>query len=391
MDEQTLRAWRWHRQGLDGALRGAEPAAVLEATGWIRTVGGAAPYLGLHARAGSTRAEVDAHAAAVRICELPSARGCTYLLPAAHFATGLRLGQGHSDEAAIRTATKYLGVTHDELSRLEAGVIEALASGPMDPRALSAALGGLVRNLGAEGKKRGQTTTLPLALGRLQSHGRIRRVPVDGRLDGQRYAYTLWTPSPLDHDPGDVAATVAALFFRWIGPATLAQFAEFAGLGVRDSRAAAERVGLQSDGELHALPGDFDRLEAYRPPAGPVYNLVSNLDGLCLFRREVGSLIPAAYRDRPLWSERGTVAGGALADLAHQAILDRGALAGVWDYDPGEGRVVWATFEPPTPALRAEVERVQAWIAADLGDVRSFSLDSPASRAPRLAAIRGMR
>ena len=371
-------------------MQRATAAEVLEQTGWIRTVGGAAPYLGLHARAGLSRQAIDRDVAEVKICELPSTRGCTYLLPAAHFATGLKLGQGRSDEAAVRTAKKFLGVTDDELSRLEAAVVTALENGPQGPRALSAALGGVVRNLGAEGKKRGQTTTLPLALGRLQSHGQIRRVPLDGRLDGQRYAYTRWQPSPLAEDPGDVAASMVKWFFRWIGPATLAQFAEFSGLGVRESRAAVEAVGLEQGGDQLALPGDFARVEAYRPPVKPVYNLLSNLDGLCLFRRDIGSLFSDAHRDRPLWTERGAVAGSALADLSHQVIVDRGTLVGVWDYDPAEGRVVWATFDPPTAALREEVERVQAWIAGDLGDVRSFSLDSPASRAPRLGAIRGM-
>lgn len=45
------------------------------------------------------------------------------------------------------------------------------------------------RNLGEAGKKKGVITTLPVALGILQAHGEIRRVPVNGRLDQQRYGY----------------------------------------------------------------------------------------------------------------------------------------------------------------------------------------------------------
>ena len=41
------------------------------------------------------------------------------------------------------------------------------------------------------------TTTLPLALGKLQAMGEIRRVPVNGRLDQQRYKYSAWRPNPL--------------------------------------------------------------------------------------------------------------------------------------------------------------------------------------------------
>ena len=84
------------------------------------------------------------------------------------------------------------------------------------------------------------------------------------------------------------------------------------------------------------------------------------------------------------------VAGGALMDLSNQAIVDRGRIVGVWDYDVLASELVWATFGPPDAAVQAEAARVEAWIRAELGDVRSFSLDSPESRVPRLAAIRGM-
>ena len=54
MNEAKLRAWWWHRQGLDGSLRGASPAAVLERSGWTRSIGGVGPYLPLFARAGTS-------------------------------------------------------------------------------------------------------------------------------------------------------------------------------------------------------------------------------------------------------------------------------------------------------------------------------------------------
>jgi hypothetical protein len=43
---------------------------------------------------------------------------------------------------------------------------------------------------------------------------------------------------------------------------------------------------------------------------------------------------------------------------------------------------------PPDKALRETIERTRAYIRDDLGDARSFSLDSPKSRAPRIAALR---
>ena len=88
-----LGAFRWRRQGLDGSLTKASAAEVLEKTGWMRSVGGAGPYLGLFARAGVRREQADQDAAALRIHELPAARGCTYLVPASDFALALRAGQ----------------------------------------------------------------------------------------------------------------------------------------------------------------------------------------------------------------------------------------------------------------------------------------------------------
>jgi hypothetical protein len=55
MKPEVIRAWWWHRQGLDGRLDGAAPADVLHQTGWARSVGGANPYLTLFARAGTSR------------------------------------------------------------------------------------------------------------------------------------------------------------------------------------------------------------------------------------------------------------------------------------------------------------------------------------------------
>ena len=92
MDETRLRAWWSHRQGLDGSLAGASPTEVLDRAGWARSVGGAGPYLTLFARAGTGRDEADRALAERQIHELPSARGCTYVLPASDFALGLAVG-----------------------------------------------------------------------------------------------------------------------------------------------------------------------------------------------------------------------------------------------------------------------------------------------------------
>ena len=226
-----LSTWWWRRQGLDGSAMGFSAAEVLSKSGWARSVGGVGPYLSLNARAGLTRPGIDQAVANLLLHELPSARGCTYVVPAADFALALECarGSGHSEMA---TAQK-LGVTTREVEQLEAAVQQALKGGPLDPAALTDACGSKARQLGEAGKKKGLNSTLPVALGRLQTEGVIRRVPVNGRLDNQRYRYTLWN-LPLPARPAEEAfVELARKYFQWTGPATLAEFQWFSGLGVK--------------------------------------------------------------------------------------------------------------------------------------------------------------
>jgi Winged helix DNA-binding domain len=393
VDEAKLRAWWFHRQGLDGGLAGVSPAGVLERTGWARSMGGSGPYLGFHGRGGAGREAIDAAVAALEIHELPSARGCTYVVPASDFALALALSQGFGQEADMRVARK-LGVTDAEVDALCTAVMDALGQAPLAPDELRAATGGAARGLGEEGKKKGLATTLPLALGRLQSAGEIRRVPVNGRLDQQRYRYTLWRPNPLAGfrlAAGECNVELARRFFSWIGPASLAELQGFAGLGVKAARAAVEPlrlVPLAADDQRLLLPDQRRELEAFTAPPTPRYALVSNLDGVLLLRRDVGSLLAPADATRSAAGEKGPEAVASLEYLPNHAILDRGRLIGFWEYDPGPAEIVWTCFIRPDAALRQQVRAVERFLRDDLGDMRAFSLDSPKSRQPRLEQLR---
>ncbi|MCI0617619.1 hypothetical protein L0244_31985 [bacterium] len=52
MDATHLRAWWFHKQGLDGSLNGSSPQEVLKKTGWSRSVGGSNTYQTSFARNG---------------------------------------------------------------------------------------------------------------------------------------------------------------------------------------------------------------------------------------------------------------------------------------------------------------------------------------------------
>lgn len=396
MDPVTLRAWWSHRQGLDGSLAGASPADVLSRSGWARSVGGVGPYLTLFARSGTSRAEADRAVAALEIHELPAARGCTYVVPASDFALALAVSEAFGD-GDMKQALK-LGVTEREVEALCDAVLAAVSAGPLAPDDIRAATGSASRSLGAAGKKKGLTTTLPLALGRLQGRGAIRRVPLNGRLDQQRYAYARWTPNP--RRAGALAAReanteLARRFFGWVGPATLDEWQWYSGLGVRSARDAVQPLELEAaetGSDRLLLPDDVAAFRQFRAPAKPQYALVSSLDSISATRRDIRTLADEADLARIVVADAKALPLGGRSDLPSHAILDRGRLIGLWEYDPDAQQIVWATFGiAADTALRDVVRRTEAFVRDELGDARSFSLDAPKSRQPRLAALRQMR
>ncbi len=375
MDQVKLRAWWSHRQGLDGRLAGKSPAKVLEETGWMRSVGGSAPYLGLFARCGARREAVDRDVAKLEIHELPSARGCTYVLPKRDFAVGLKAGEPFTGNDM--NVARKLGVTDAEIAKLSKAVCEALKAGAMDPEGVRAATGSASRSLGEAGKKKGVSTTMPLALGALQSQGAIRRVPVNGRLDQQRYKYTLWNFKTAG---GDVQTDLARLYFSWTGPASIAEYQTFSAQSGKAARAAVEPLKLQPfDGDRLILAEHLEELKSFKVPKDPQYTLVGSIDGIVLLRG-VDDHLDAADRKHKL--------SAGLKELEHHAIMDRGRVVGLWLYDPEKQEIAWTSFIKPNADLKAAVARTAEYIATDLGDARSFSLDSPKSRAPRIAALR---
>ncbi|HRK23138.1 MAG TPA: crosslink repair DNA glycosylase YcaQ family protein, partial [Fimbriimonadaceae bacterium] len=144
--------------------------------GWARSVGGANPYLSLFARAGIGREQADRAAANLEIHELPSVRGCTYVVPSEDFAVALRLARGEGDPQDVATAKRHLGVTEAELFKLQEKVLQTLGHDPLDPKEIKDRVGDAVRSLGDEGKKRGMQTTLPRAREFLQTAGLNGRV-----------------------------------------------------------------------------------------------------------------------------------------------------------------------------------------------------------------------
>ncbi len=397
MDARKLAVYWWRKQGLDGSALGKSPQEVLERSGWARSVGGANPYITLFSRARTSKAAAEQATVDLQIHELPSARGCTYSLPASDFALGLRVGEPANGNPDLILARKISDFDEKELEKLCEKVESTLEGGPLDPKQIKDKIGDAVRNFGDEGKKRGLTTSLPIALGVLQTQGRIRRIPADGRLDQQRFKYALWRPSPLagDKRTRDQAMTdLARRYFDWTGVASIAHFQWFSGLSQTTAKVAIAPLGLEPlepGSDLLTLPSQRTEIEATVVPSQPYYNLVTSLDSLFLLRRDLMPHIAPEDGGREWPGEKGMQqAGSSLFDLPCNAIVDRGYIVGVWEYDPNANELVWATFRSPDSALLEEIKTTEAFIREELGDCRSFSLDSPSSRAPKIELIRRM-
>jgi hypothetical protein len=63
-------------------------------------------------------------------------------------------------------------------------------------------------------------------------------------------------------------------------------------------------------------------------------------------------------------------------------------VVGLWEYDKSTNSIAWMAFVKKDKALQEAVARTEQYVREQLGDARSFSLDSPKSRAPRVDALR---
>lgn len=390
MNSKLCAYWA-HKQGLLSVQTDTN-REVLAATGWARSVGGHNPYMTLFARNRSTKAQADQDAQALDIYEFACARGCTHVLAKDHFKVGIKAGQGFNDVASIRTAKNKLGVTDEEIATLKQGILDALKGPPLSTGDLKKALGSLIVNYGEAGKKIGQTTNLSLGLLSLQAEGRIRRVLEGGRLDGENYSYTLFNMGEEVDDTytkDQCYEELAQAYWSWLGVASLANFQWFSGLGVGVSKKAVESLELVPlDGDLLIRQEDLDNYNQFSAPSGPAYRLLNAIDSLFLLRRNVADHVADVDAHQEVLRSSGRTRIIGMQDLPNNAIVDRGRLIGLWDYEVSSQSIVHFCFVPMNDELEQEIRLTEAFVRDQLGDCRSFSLDSPKSRQ---AAIEGLR
>src|SRR5207247_5320941 len=123
--------------------------------------------------------------------------------------------------------------------------------------------------------------------------------------------------------------------------------AGYSGLGGKASQAAIEPLGLvpAEDGSDRLMfEDDRERFARFKPPAKPQYVLVSSLDAMHVHRRDVVSLVDSRDRSGEVLGDKGSKPLGGLSDLPNHAILDRGRLVGLWEYDTETQTIAWCSF-----------------------------------------------
>jgi len=380
--------------------------AVLEETGFVRTLGGVDVYLAVRARVpGMRRADLDAVVAAGEAQIIPAVRGCMYLVPRRDVPLSLRVAEMLTRSRDEREHAK-VGIRPGELEEIGAAVLQALGErGPLTTDALRKALPeGIVRSLGDIGKKAGVSSPLPAALRRLEFAGRIARAVESGRLDSERYLWRILERSPFDGvklsgDPVELYAGLARIFFHSAGLGTQKDFAAWAGIPQRDAKAAMERADVLPVAVDH-LPDLFYLLHERRALLDSSWGtsqpiaLLSFEDNLVALHGGPALLVDKAHHAIPV-PELATGKIVPLGEAKHmtlRSVMAEGKIAGVWEYDPDARTVVTAGFAGLSKAtharLDAAAEDAAHFLTEDLGHGRSFSLDTDDDLRKRSAQVR---
>jgi hypothetical protein len=106
-----------------------------------------------------------------------------------------------------------------------------------------------------------------------------------------------------------------------------------------------------------------------------------------LLHRDLPRLVDPADTGHPIPAGPGATIGNEPDPPCH-LIIDRGRLVGLWEFDTETARIAYRLFVSEDSLAGKAIEDTEAFVRDQLGDARSFSLDSPKSRAPRVAALR---
>jgi len=361
---------QWMERQLLPPRGGVSVADVVARAGWIPSAGGTGPYLAMRARIPSiARQDVDdAVFGRMEVLEIPSVRDTAFLVPRADAGLALAAGRRAFDERL-----RKLPVDRHVIEVLGAKILDAIGNGVLTADQLRRALPpGSIEDLGEAGKRLGIISTLPAALKLLQAEGRVLRTTEDRRLDGRTHLYRRW-PKEIDtRPPADLDRALAERFLAWSAPATIDDFAWWAGIG---KRAAKEAMG--------PLRVDDIPLPPRRRDDGIL--LLPFRDNLFCLHRGLEPFVEDD--DAEVMDTSGKAVNASQTEmLHHNAIVAGGVLRGIWEFD-GE-RIVAKIFGKAPRGLDAAIAEMEIFIREELGDHKYYSFDSGATRAKRVDFVR---
>ena len=230
--------------------------------------------------AGLGRAAVDAAVAALDVHELPSARGCTYVVPATDFALALIVGQAFG--GGEMNVARKLGVDRQGRRQAVRQGARGAGEGPLDPEGTE----GGRRACREEPRRGGQEEGAHVdAAAGPRPAAAVGRHPPRARRRPPRSAALQVRPVEAESRSRDAKMSaeeayveLARRFFQWIGPARPADFQWFSGLGVKAAKAAIEsarpRAGRGRQRPPRRRGRDLDAFTRMKAPGKPQYALV---------------------------------------------------------------------------------------------------------------------
>ena len=402
--EQLRGVWA-ERQGLAEPLAGGV-SGVVGRCGWMNSAGSSVPYVALRARIpGCTRSDVDLEVfESESIIEAFAVRACTMLLPREDLP--LALASAHRALAPhFEKVYQTCPVTERDVKVLSEVLVRVLQEEALTLEAIRDSVPQqLVRSLGNPGKQLGESTTLSFALRNLRVDGVVQRVPADRRLDSDRFTFKLL--------PHDIAQEVAQLrgdetlvmelcrrFFRWASPATIKEFAWWAGTNQKEAQKAmkALRLAQAKVREWSETVWFFedDTAKLRKPPhlKPDAITLLPFRDNYLYFRRGLAVFVRPEDQGAEVLDWRGRPARIAeMENIHNNAIVAGGRLVGVWEYDPEEEEIVWKTFNGVPVFLQrilaAKIEELENFVRNQLGDVQFYGMDTGLKRRQRIARLR---
>jgi hypothetical protein len=360
---------QWMERQLLPPRSGVSIVNVVDRAGWIPSAGGTGPYLAFRARIPSvTRQDVDDAVARLDVLELPAVRDTAFLVSRADAGIALAAGRRSLDERL-----RKLPVERRVIEALAKKIVKAIGGNALTSDQLRRELPpSSIEDLGDAGKALGITSTLTAALKLLHAEGRALRTTSEGKLDGRTHLYRIW-PAEIDiTPPNNLDQALAQRYLTWAAPASIDDFAWWAGIG---KRAAKEAIGPLRIDDVRTQPSRREDEILLLPFRDNLFGLHRGLE-------------PFVEDDDAEVMDTGgkSVPAKDAQMLHHNAIVSGGILRGIWEFD-GE-RIVMKVFGRPLRGLDDAIAKMEQFIRKQIGDHKYYAFDSGATRTRRVQFVR---